>query len=96
MWRRGSPKTGAILAIFALGGLLLLCIPRGSDIAVGWVGGEVWEKRWVVLDDDEEPQSVRDLEREAKKDVEDDATNAGLAALHDKSNSLAMSLTGGL
>ena len=85
-----------MLAILSLGALLLLCLPRGRGVGVGRLGSVIEERRWVVLDDDDEPQSVRDLEKEAKKDVENDATNAGLAALHDKRNSLAMSLTGGL
>jgi hypothetical protein len=41
------------------------------------------------------PASVEQMEREARRDVEDDATNAGLKALGSK-DSLAATLTGGL
>jgi hypothetical protein len=42
------------------------------------------------------PKSVLALEREARKDVENDATNAGLEALQHAKSSLTASLTGGL
>jgi len=41
------------------------------------------------------PRMVAEMEREARKDVENDATSAGLKALNSK-DSLAATLTGGL
>jgi hypothetical protein len=52
------------------------------------------EARPIELD--RPPKSVLALEREARKDVEDDATNAGLEALQHAKSSLTASLTGGL
>jgi hypothetical protein len=67
-------------------------------LAVVFVGlivetGRSEEQRPVVLGI---PKSVLALENEARKDVENDATNAGLEALQHSKSSLTASLTGGL
>lgn len=72
--------------VVLVGCIFLLCSLKD-------VGGTGRKRREVL---ESAPASVLELEKEAKKDVENDATNAGLAALQNSKSGLTASLTGGL